>query len=354
MSSWAFHLDFYTLLAVNEDDIESPEISQLQRLQLLQQAYHSQSRQIHPDKGGSDEHFKQIHAAYEILTDNDMKTRWTQWRASQAAPAAAHPDPASQPAPGAAHPEPAAQHYTVKQQHLHDAVEAFQVFLTLPPRKDPLISPDRARVAARRQALKGLLFAPELATFFEAPLATMVDVMLVQGGRLGFEGIFKDLSHEGYDVVSNRKIDYGNFQYKSALICMAMENAEVHSLMCRFSTVVPTLHPDYSDTEDSLSKQGDVIEVLMAFCRGAEFVHCPSIRRFHTNAEWSWAYVKLCALCNSIDLLYCHLDHSRSSKRNPYNGPAATCRMLGEVRNSVYKHTQAMARVGKSIRNFLA
>jgi hypothetical protein len=113
----------------------------------------------------------------------------------------------------------------------------------------------------------------------------------------------KDLSHLGFDVVRNRKIDYGNFQYRTVvhLWCACDSRIRDHlALAARKS--FDALDVSLEDTDGTLNKQGDVVEMMMAACRAHRELGLRSVHE--STAEWNDMGAKLNSFCRSVDYLY--------------------------------------------------
>ena len=58
--------DYYTILGVSKDA----------SVEEIKKAYHKLAHKHHPDKGGSDQKFKEVSEAYQILSDNDKRAQY--------------------------------------------------------------------------------------------------------------------------------------------------------------------------------------------------------------------------------------------------------------------------------------
>ena len=85
-----------------------------------------------------------------------------------------------------------------------------------------------------------------------------------------FSALWKASSRRGYRVSRNglRTVDYGNREYKTFLLAMATLRPTVGVLLERVSEKVPSLHPSHADTEKSLLRTGDIVEVFFSGLRG--------------------------------------------------------------------------------------
>ena len=105
---------------------------------------------------------------------------------------------------------------------------------------------------------------------FGTTLAAMAEdsrqAMQIPGA--GFSSIFKAKSMEGYDVISNRVIDYGNVEYKVFALTACLEDVRARTSLEQMCWHFPTVHPDYKDTFDSCENIGDLVETHLACLRG--------------------------------------------------------------------------------------
>ena len=122
----------------------------------------------------------------------------------------------------------------------------------------------RAVAGRRRHQRTGLKHFKRLAE----DLAPCVIVVVEYFRRHGLDNVAKEHSQLGWDVRAYQTVDYGNVIYKTVLHGFALEQSVVHHALTRAALqTMPTLHVGYEDTEDSLSNQGDVIEILIAVMR---------------------------------------------------------------------------------------
>ena len=90
----------------------------------------------------------------------------------------------------------------------------------------------------------------------------------MQRGGEGFHSIFKAKSMEGYDVIRNRKVDYGNKEYKVFALTACLEDVRARTSLEQMCWHFPTVHPAYEDTDDSCNNIGDLVETHLACLRG--------------------------------------------------------------------------------------
>ena len=194
----------------------------------------------------------------------------------------------------------------------------------------------RTAAGRHRQQLAGLTrfaLAEDL-----APCAVVVAEYF---GRFGVDAAAKQASHYGYDVVRNRVVDYGNVVYKTVLQGFALEQAVVHEALTRAAEKnMPTLNVGYADTPDSLSNQGDLIEILLGVARGDDF---QDMRRAHSADQWRELFVELTQLCRSLAYLRCllhggTLPHSLVQVDKIVKGDVPdTCAFLAQVALNLFK-----------------
>jgi len=83
---------------------------------------------------------------------------------------------------------------------------------------------------------------------------------------------FKAESNQGYDVYKNRTLDYGNIAYPTFLWTLAaISGTGEDSVANRLSTLAktwPSLAVKHDHSNESLIKQGDVVELFFATFRG--------------------------------------------------------------------------------------
>ena len=209
--------------------------------------------------------------------------------------------------------------------------------LEMPHKKDPLRS--RAVVAQRRQDLKPLRHAQELANFLGEPMQ-MLAAAIIDSYRNGDDwvsGGFKAHSLLGYDIVQNRVVDYGNFQYTSGLAVLARHNPMIATALEEASQWLPTLQLDCTDTDASLERKGDVVEIMFALARGHDEWH---IRGLYSAMEWRIFFGKVCAFFNAIDILKAHTIGGRTKRTSDIRARALT----PDLRDAMYS-SQTFARV---------
>jgi len=64
-------MELYELLEINEDDFN---------MDILKKQYHKMCLKYHPDKGGDENHFKLIQEAYEVLSDDNKRTLYNNYK----------------------------------------------------------------------------------------------------------------------------------------------------------------------------------------------------------------------------------------------------------------------------------
>ena len=75
---------------------------------------------------------------------------------------------------------------------------------------------------------------------------------------------------------------------------------------------VPTCHPRYEDTEDSLAHMGDLVECMYGIARGSDFY---SLRSTAPSDAWRALHDDSCQCFHSINYLQCML-HGGLLKRS--------------------------------------
>jgi hypothetical protein len=167
----------------------------------------------------------------------------------------------------------------------------------------------RVKAGRHRQQLAGLKKLERLAAALAPGLTTVAEYVR----RRGLDEAAKNASFKGFDWVPHRYVDYGNVVYKAVLHGFALEQPRVHAALNRVAQDrMPTMEVGYDDTYDSLSNQGDVIEIIMGVARGDNF---DDTRRDHTTEEWRQIYEELIQLCRSLAYLRCLL-HGGCLKHN--------------------------------------
>ena len=128
--------------------------------------------------------------------------------------------------------------------------------------------------------------------------------------------------------MNNRPIDYGNRQYRIILHLWCHYRPNIMKALDRASASFEALSIHSPDTYHVLDRQGDVVEILMAACRG----HCEELRTPHSILEWRLAYVDLLELCRSIDYVFCHVRGARLKIR-PWDFPIKKLCLRDELEN---------------------
>ena len=211
--------------------------------------------------------------------------------------------------------------------------------------------PNRQQVQIRRQKLAGLRHAAATAQFFEPVLRYIASLC----GRIGEQGrswaeTLKPLSANGYDINRNNLIDYGNRQYRGVLFLWDMHDGRVSEYLQHASVVFSALDMRLPDTEGTLDKQGDVVEICMALCRG-HFEYGKREYAEQSKEAWRQMYSTLCALCKSMDQLFCYLSSS-SPKIDPFARPVQAQLQgvdLRHLRHIVRHHSYVLAVVAANL-----
>ena len=89
-----------------------------------------------------------------------------------------------------------------------------------------------------------------------------------QVGNRSFKYHFKEQSRIGLDVIRGRIVDYGNNEYRTFAFASCLRNLEARYWLGRMASLVPSLDPNYPDTDTSIDNTGDVVEVHFACLRG--------------------------------------------------------------------------------------
>ena len=111
----------------------------------------------------------------------------------------------------------------------------------------------------------------------------------------------KQVSHLGGDIRGNfRKVDYGNKEYKTFIVALALIDQEVARLISRLSEYWPSMATPYQDTETALVKQGDIMEVLFAAVRGDTNIFGESYRQPGDGPHIRSLNVIFCQACQGI------------------------------------------------------
>ncbi len=128
---------------------------------------------------------------------------------------------------------------------------------------------------------------------------------------------------EGCDVHKNAVVDYGNRQYRAVLLHWMQCEHDIRLSLGRASHTFRALDPMLRDTPGALDRQGDVVEIIMAACRGSDNYGIRSTVG-RSNAAWREAYERLVQLCRSIDYLFANMLGSHLKLR-PHDAP---CRRM--------------------------
>ena len=64
-------MDLYELLEISQEEFN---------MDLLKKQYHKMCLKYHPDKGGDVNHFKLIQEAYEVLSDDNKRTLYNNYK----------------------------------------------------------------------------------------------------------------------------------------------------------------------------------------------------------------------------------------------------------------------------------
>ena len=64
-------MDLYELLEISQEDFDTNS---------LKKNYHKMCLKYHPDKGGNVNHFKLIQEAYEVLSDDNKRTLYNNYK----------------------------------------------------------------------------------------------------------------------------------------------------------------------------------------------------------------------------------------------------------------------------------
>jgi len=206
-------------------------------------------------------------------------------------------------------------------------------------REYPRRHPERQEVARRRTFMSGLRLARSTAIFFSPVIEQLARVCLHLNAHSAAWTILKPLSMEGYDVVQNRLVDYGNVQYRAVLLLWCILESRIAEAMQLASTAFAGLDINSADTPGVLNRQGDVIEIMLALCRGVSENF--GLRQVVASTEaWRQAYVDLLSLCRAVDYLYSHAC-GKPLKHKPFDGPCLVWRIDAagwphDVRNSSF------------------
>ncbi len=171
----------------------------------------------------------------------------------------------------------------------------------------------RAAVSDRASHLAGLQYVDATANFFAPVMARWAETCLAVAGQ-PWEVTTKPLSQRGFDVQKHRWIDYGNCVCRVVIKMWGLSNRDICASMVRAAGTFAALHPARPDTPRVLDRQGDVVEIMMAMCRGDESYE---LHEHYRAAEWMAAYNQLIMLCRALDFLYASL-RGGSQKLSPW------------------------------------
>ena len=316
---WAYVYDLYDVLGVASSDMPADDVA---RTAVLQKAYRRRALVYHPDRGGNENDFKLLNAAVAILSDMQEFSAWWQWRRSQfQAQLPPRAEPFDVDEPPLVEADYTWEDRSAWANFVDECINGLQAWLPVVPHSHPM----RAMVSERKSHLAGLRFIGSTANFFAPVLANWANACLSVAGQ-PWKDAMKPLSMQGYDVVNNRKVDYGNFQYRVVTHMWGLRSRSIYDSLVRAAGAFAALHPHRPDTPRVLDRQGDVVEILMAACRGDESY---GLRAGYSAVQWTIAYNELIMLCRAVDFLYASL-HGLGQKISPWISRTPRIQFLDE------------------------
>jgi len=135
----------------------------------------------------------------------------------------------------------------------------------------------------------------------------MLELMVRRATRLPMSGWkevgFKPWSHRGFDYVRGRKIDYGNVEYACIMHVLIYMSRPLIRSMNQLAQRWPSLNPR-SETNETVEKLGDIVEILMACLRGdALFEHMATLQ----DAPLPALFQSFCDIMRAVQLLRARL-----------------------------------------------
>ena len=146
--------------------------------------------------------------------------------------------------------------------------------------------------------------------FLEATMRTMCEVTAADdsGDALSsWEFRWKKVSYEGFDLIKNVYIDYGNVEYSCLLGAFCLLDAGLMNHLVVLSQRWPAVNPFTHTSDDAYSMQGDVMEVALAALRANE-LFMPRfnellIQHAISLPEVYNAFCRICRMVQDIDCL---------------------------------------------------
>jgi hypothetical protein len=186
----------------------------------------------------------------------------------------------------------------------------------------------RAEFSRRMRQLQGLRLADSTAEFFEPVLAKFGDVCSGLSGK-SWADTFKPLSKQGYDVVCNRCVDYGNFQYRVVLLMWCACRPSIAASLYKAAQSFAALDCRLADSLTVFDRQGDVVEIMLALARGEKSFGLRSDEESDdTKMRWRIMYGELCDFSRSVDFLYSTI-FRKSKKIAPWEPPPVAMQVAG-------------------------
>ena len=150
------------------------------------------------------------------------------------------------------------------------------------------------------KAFRGL---PRFLPIIEEMLELMVQRATILS-MSGWEEVgFKPWSHMGFDHVRGRKIDYGNVEYACIMHVLIYMSRPLIRSMNQLAQRWPSLNPR-SETNETVEKLGDIVEILMACLRGdALFEHMATLQ----DAPLPALFQSFCDIMRAVQLLRARL-----------------------------------------------
>ena len=291
--AWAFSLDLYQELAVAHT-ASADEINRAYRTMVLEH---------HPDKSGSVEKFRSVHAARTVLLSRKLRFDYDRLLEHRRQDEQRYHD--NRRAQAQQIPE---LYEPMDKSPLDQVVMELLQVLNPPKRADSSV---RVVAGKHRQGLRGLKKLAALSSYFEICMREFT-LSILDRCTQSFASMFKGQSMCGYDVQRGRTADYGNVQYKGWLYACSLSSVSFHEMLLACTTRFPTLHPLYKDTVSALNNQGDIVESMYGLCRGDDIMN---ILRLYETEIWRQAYTDATECFHAFDYLRCLL-HGRRLKRN--------------------------------------
>ena len=139
----------------------------------------------------------------------------------------------------------------------------------------------------------------------EKLLRRMVVLQETQYSSMGWADHWKIVSNLGYDIIDNKKIDYGNLEYTLLYKLISAYSLNCFASVVKLTVYFSTLDPDEEvETNDSLIMKGDAIEISIAALKGHDDFTTVVDELDMVSTE---LLTELCKLCQTIQYLNAYI-----------------------------------------------